>query len=208
MIRKLGLLLFSAAMLAAAHPSLATVYHVTVQNFSFTPRDLNVLVGDTVIWTNTGGFHNVHHTGTPSLFGNSLGSGWTYQFVFNLPAARYDYVCQQHAPGMAGSVTVAATSGIEEPANPVANEFTLQQNYPNPFNSRTTIEFSVPFETNATIRVLNVLGQQVGQIFAGRIGAGQHRVDFNASGLSTGIYYYQLEAAGVPAQIRKMVYLK
>jgi plastocyanin len=208
MIRKLGLLIFSAAMLGAAHPSLATVFHVTVQNTSFSPANINVIHGDTVIWTNTQGFHNVHHTGNPSLFGNAEGSGWTYQFVFNLPAARYDYICQVHGAGMAGSVTVAASSGIEDPAKPVANEFALQQNYPNPFNSRTFIEFSVPFETNATIRVLNVLGQDVGQIFAGRVDAGQHRVDFDANGLPAGMYYYRLEAAGVPAQIRKMVYLK
>ena len=88
-----------------------TSHKVAVSNYMFTPSDLPITVGDTVIWTNTGGTHNVNGSTTvfPTnnvSFGNDLGAGWTYKFVFNT-AGTYNYQCDPHAAmGMVGKVTV------------------------------------------------------------------------------------------------------
>ena len=82
-------------------------WHVTVGNFSFTPNSLTVAPGDSVIWTCTSGFHNVHHTGTPSLFGNAAASApWTYPYLANLPTGAYSYICEIHPGQMQGTLTV------------------------------------------------------------------------------------------------------
>lgn len=62
-----------------------------------------------MVWTNISGLHSVHHNATPSLFGRPIANApWVYTFVFNLPAATYPYICQQHPTLMMGNVTVVA----------------------------------------------------------------------------------------------------
>ena len=84
---------------------------VNVSNYKFTPKELQIEVGDTVEWQNTQGSHNVNGTTTtfpsnPESFGNSIGSGWKYQHVFKT-AGKYDYHCDPHAAGgMVGSIEV------------------------------------------------------------------------------------------------------
>ncbi|GAB4257787.1 MAG: hypothetical protein Kow0027_25130 [Saprospiraceae bacterium] len=97
-----------------------TSHTVVANGLSFTPQNLTIQVGDTVVWDNQGGFHNVN--GDQSLFpGNpeSFGSGpaamapWTYSHVFNT-AGNYDYQCDVHAgSGMTGTITVQAAAGPE-----------------------------------------------------------------------------------------------
>ena len=95
----------------------ATVYSqtkhiVSVTSNNFTPKDLTVSVGDTVVWqNNTNVGHNVNGTKTtypsnPESFGNSVGTNWTYSHVFMTPG-NYDYRCDPHyAFGMVGTITV------------------------------------------------------------------------------------------------------
>ena len=84
-------------------------WDVAVSNFQFNPSVLNVVQGDTVVWTNTSGFHNVHHSATPSLFGNTAGNApWTYTFVVDLPVGSYPYLCEIHPGTMTGTLNVAA----------------------------------------------------------------------------------------------------
>lgn len=76
------------------------------------------------------------------------------------------------------------------------NEFSLNQNYPNPFNPSTQINFSVPKSGDVKLRVYNMLGQKVSDLFDGLKTKGNHSVTFDASGLSSGVYFYQLEFEG------------
>jgi len=71
-------------------------------------------------------------------------------------------------------------------------EFSLSQNYPNPFNPSTTIEFTVPSNSNITITLYDVLGKAVGEIVSGNFNQGKYKVNFNASHLSSGVYLYKL----------------
>ena len=76
-------------------------------------------------------------------------------------------------------------------------DFQLSQNYPNPFNPTTTIRFSVNETMPVTLKVFNTLGQNVATLINGQpYSAGRYRVTWNASSLSTGVYFYKLEAGG------------
>ncbi|MBI3365903.1 MAG: T9SS type A sorting domain-containing protein, partial [Ignavibacteriae bacterium] len=74
----------------------------------------------------------------------------------------------------------------------------LLQNYPNPFNPVTTIEFTLPEPSRVTLKVFNILGQEVAVLLDDAImDDGRQLVDFDASRLSSGVYFYQLYAEGV-----------
>lgn len=83
---------------------------VAVTDYVFTPKDLTINAGDTVIWVDTG-YHNVDgkqstFPNNPESFGNNEGSGWIYKYIFNTPGV-YNYQCDVHvALGMTGTVTV------------------------------------------------------------------------------------------------------
>ncbi|MBO6793122.1 MAG: family 10 glycosylhydrolase [Balneolaceae bacterium] len=94
----------------------------------------------------------------------------------------------------------------EEPTE-LPSTISLQQNYPNPFNPATSISFKLPESGNAQLVVYNLLGQQVATIHEGRLNAGSHTFRFDASGLSTGVYVYQLRYNGT-ALTRKMMLIK
>ncbi|HET6557109.1 MAG TPA: plastocyanin/azurin family copper-binding protein [Prolixibacteraceae bacterium] len=98
--------------LPAMNLAAQTSHQVTVTDGQFTPKDLIIEAGDTVIWTNTGtNAHNVNGTQTtfptnPESFGNEVGLGWTYEYIFNT-VGFYNYQCDPHAAfGMVGTVTV------------------------------------------------------------------------------------------------------
>ena len=72
------------------------------------------------------------------------------------------------------------------------NNLSLEQNYPNPFNPSTTIKFSLPRNGNVKLEVFNSLGQKVATVLNKQISAGTHSVNFNADGLSSGVYLYKM----------------
>ncbi len=83
----------------------------------------------------------------------------------------------------------------------------LAQNYPNPFNPTTNITFSIPAQTRVTIRVFNILGQQVATVTDQEYSAGNHLVVWNASNVASGVYFCRMTAAE-KTQTKKMVVLK
>ena len=89
----------------------------------------------------------------------------------------------------------------------VANEFSLSQNYPNPFNPTTTIEFSIPTAGQVSLKVYNILGQQVMDVVNQEMTQGIHRVTLDASKLSSGVYFYRLKSGNF-VSTQKMLLLK
>ena len=86
-------------------------------------------------------------------------------------------------------------------------KFILQQNYPNPFNPKTTIDFDIPKTSEVKIEVYNVAGQKVQTLLNKQMSAGNHQVEFNAENLSSGIYFYHIQA-GEFQDVKKMVLIK
>ena len=89
----------------------------------------------------------------------------------------------------------------------VPDEYKLTQNYPNPFNPTTNIEYSIPASGIVTITVHNLLGQEVANLVDEFQQAGTYQITWNGNNLSSGIYFYRLQA-GDFVQTRKMVLLK
>jgi len=84
--------------------------------------------------------------------------------------------------------------GIESITNSIPNDYILLQNYPNPFNPSTTIDYVVPKNSWVTLKVYDILGNEVAVISDGYRAAGLHSVTFDASTLASGVYYYTLKA--------------
>lgn len=375
-----------------ASVSFATIHNVTLSGISFNPASLTIQQGDTVRWTNQGGFHNVAEVSNPPVFrsGDPSGTNFTYQFVFAAPLiGAYSYICEVHAPSMAGTVTVQAAgnppdaptylgpqngstgrplngtlswnpaSGADHyivrlgtsnppaivdnmfsgtvynytnltpgtqyfwqaisenefgqaegnvwsfttitppaqatnpfPANGATNvpittilgwdaadgaasyevfigtgeplgsvgvtsettlslsedllhettyqwrvnsindagtttgmtwsftteagsaaddaivpvSFSLGQAYPNPFNSSVRIALNVAQESQTSVRIFDILGQEVSKLVDSRLTAGQHTLEWNAAGQSAGLYFLRCEYAGV-TQTQKLIYL-
>jgi hypothetical protein len=89
----------------------------------------------------------------------------------------------------------------------VARTFSLAQNYPNPFNPSTQIRFSIPKQSLVSLKVFNILGQEVATLLNKEMNSGTYDVDFNAASLSSGIYIYTITAGSYKAT-KKMMLLK
>ncbi|KAF0152738.1 MAG: Glycoside hydrolase starch-binding [Ignavibacteria bacterium] len=98
-------------------------------------------------------------------------------------------------------------TNIQELETGIPTKFSLDQNYPNPFNPTTKIKFAIPADENVSLKVFNVLGQEVATLVNKQLKAGSYSFDWNASNLSSGVYFYRIEA-GSFNQTRKMLLLK
>jgi hypothetical protein len=81
------------------------------------------------------------------------------------------------------------------------------QNYPNPFNPVTNIEFAVDKNDFVLLKIYDILGREVKSLVSQNLTAGEYKVDFDAKGLSSGMYYYSLRA-GENISVKKMVLVK
>lgn len=86
--------------------------------------------------------------------------------------------------------------------------FSLDQNYPNPFNPSTKIKFTLHAKSQITLTVFNVLGEKIIDLLNRDLEAGYHSVDFNASELPSGIYFYRLVIPNKYSEVKKMLLLK
>ena len=87
------------------------------------------------------------------------------------------------------------------------SEFFLSQNFPNPFNPSARIEYKLPRAANVSLKVFNMLGQEVSRLVYEYQDAGYKSVIFDASSLPSGVYLYRLQA-GSFADVRKMLFLR
>jgi hypothetical protein len=104
-------------------------------------------------------------------------------------------------------VVVEIGTGIEPDGSMIAEGFQLRQNYPNPFNPVTAISFTMNRASKVNLEVYNVLGEKVATLVNGQKPAGEHVVEFDATNLSSGLYFYTL-TAGEFKETRKMVLMK
>jgi len=97
-------------------------------------------------------------------------------------------------------------TGIEEEI-PIASDFTLLQNYPNPFNPSTTIKFAITSTGLTTLKIYNSLGEEIAVLINKELTTGSYEIEWNAVGLPSGIYFYQLYTQGI-VETKKMILIK
>jgi hypothetical protein len=97
--------------------------------------------------------------------------------------------------------------GLNETSDAIPGTFILSQNYPNPFNPSTTIRFSIAEQSFVRLDVFNSLGEKVSQLVFKELNAGTYQYDWDAAGLSSGIYFYRLQA-GDYFESKKMILLR
>ncbi|NOS84410.1 MAG: T9SS type A sorting domain-containing protein, partial [Ignavibacteria bacterium] len=96
--------------------------------------------------------------------------------------------------------------GIEPISNIIPQKFALYQNYPNPFNPSTTIKFDLPRNDFVKIKIFDIIGREV-DMFSSELGAGSYKYEFNATNLSSGVYFYKLES-NFYTDVKRMILIK
>jgi uncharacterized protein len=117
-----------------------------------------------------------------------------------------------NAPPFNKSVTIAVTgfpplTGVNGQEGLTPKEFKLSQNYPNPFNPSTVIKFSVPKDGNVSIKVYDIKGQLIKTLVNQNIIVGNYSVDFDGTGLASGVYLYSIETPEYK-DTKKMILVK
>ncbi len=107
-----------------------------------------------------------------------------------------------------------ATLEVSSDTNPIERNLRLEQNFPNPFNPTTTIRFKVPGSSMSrqgssltTLKVLDVLGREIATLINGELESGEHEAVFDASSLSSGVFFYKLQSGSFSAT-KKMILMK
>ncbi|MGB5874118.1 MAG: T9SS type A sorting domain-containing protein [Bacteroidota bacterium] len=98
-------------------------------------------------------------------------------------------------------------TGVAEIPGEVPGVYSLAQNYPNPFNPTTNISYAIPAESFVTLKVFDILGQEVATLVNEFQNPGTYMVDFNAADFANGAYFYRLQAGNF-TDVKKMVLMK
>jgi hypothetical protein len=115
--------------------------------------------------------------------------------------------------GIFSRVAIEGTNivSVQDNVNEVPRVFALSQNYPNPFNPSTIIRYSVPHTSRVSIRVFDILGNEVSTLVDDNVPAGDYTVEFSSNGggtnLASGIYFYKLQAGNF-IETKKMILMK
>ena len=128
---------------------------------------------------------------------------YTDQAVVN--GVTYTYRLISH--DINGTVHEYEQTAQATPEAPIPVEYALDQNFPNPFNPNTTISYALKDAGFVTLKVYNLLGQEVANLVSQRMEAGNYTAGFNGSNLPSGIYVYRLEVNDFAAT-KKMVLMK
>ena len=100
---------------------------------------------------------------------------------------------QSVAPGPCNSYKAGIGDNLEKLVN-IPNEYAIGQNFPNPFNPQTVISYQLPENGHVTLKIYDVLGKEVATLVNEYKEAGYHDVEFSATNLSSGVYFYKLQA--------------
>ena len=141
------------------------------------------------------------------------GDNWISQTsLTGYPLGSVHFVNENIGWAVGGGVILKTTTGgityIEEKEfAEIFDNYFLSQNYPNPFNPTTTIEFTLPQSGYVTLKIYNILGEEVATLFSDRLTVGKYKYDWDASGLASGVYLYGLDTRN-HREVRKMILMK
>ncbi|HEX9656132.1 MAG TPA: T9SS type A sorting domain-containing protein, partial [Bacteroidota bacterium] len=169
------------------------------------PTEFSVDDGTGPVLVRRDGTHNYSNVAADTLLGRMIlklnDRISTFTGVMHYSFNRYKITPRRNDDF--GTVTgVEIERSPERPAT-----FALAQNYPNPFNPSTIIEYNLPVRESVTLKIYNILGQQVRVLVDGVQPEGTYKVRFDASSLPTGVYFYSIQA-GQFRQVKRMLLLK
>ena len=202
-------------------PSVFPATHTVINSgFTFSPDTITINFGDTVIFSLasihtarevTQATWNANQNTSDGGFDTPLGGGT----VVPSHTGIFYYVCAVHYfMGMKGTITVVSPTDVRGTLQTIPREFSLMQNYPNPFNPVTVIRYQLPAESKIVLTVSDVQGKMVARLIDQIQPAGYQSVEWNPSGIASGIYLYRLEAVNIsdPAktfsEVKKMLLIK
>ncbi len=145
--------------------------------------------------------------------GNSDTSNEYYFDDVNVSLGKYQYRLKQISNDSSFSYTneievmFEGIVDVNDNINNLPKEFSLNQNYPNPFNPSTVISYQLPVNSKVMLKVYDVIGKEVATLVNNEQEAGNHTAQFNAKGMSSGMYFYKIEAGNF-VQVKKMILLK
>jgi hypothetical protein len=187
---------------------------VELVSFAANVNESNVTLNwSTATETNNSGFQVERSNGSAyQVVGFVAGHGTTteqqnYTFVDEgLATGKYTYRLKQ----VDFNGTFEYSNTIETEI--LVKEYSLGQNYPNPFNPSTKIKFNLAVDSKVSLKIFDVLGQEVATLINGQLAAGTQEVTFNASSLNSGVYFYRIDASGIDGQkyssVKKMILTK
>ncbi len=187
-----------------------TKHVVMVSNIVFTPKDINVTVGDTVEWQWVEGVHTTTSDSTtgPNSWDSPISSSVPVFSVVITSSGVHSYHCTPHQNlGMIGSITASMPTEIRE-TEQLPFQFTLSQNFPNPFNPSTMIMYNLTSSVFVTLKVYNTLGSEVATLVNQYQNSGEHMAVFDAGkskNLASGIYIYRLKAGNLEKTLKMML---
>jgi hypothetical protein len=177
-----------------------------VQNFSFSPQSLTITVGDIVRWTNISGTHNVKADDNSFTSGPAAPAPWEFTHTFTAVGSN-PYYCEPHqGMGMTGTIIVQDPVSVSDDEL-IAEKFDLKQNFPNPFNPSTRISYAIPSASFVNLKVYDIIGNEIAVLVNEEKQAGNYQIDFDATELTGGIYFYQL-LTGPFVETKKMILMK
>ncbi|MCH8032748.1 MAG: T9SS type A sorting domain-containing protein [Bacteroidetes bacterium] len=186
-----------------------TSHQVVLTNFEFTDADITISIGDTVVWINNQGFHDVDADDNNFSSGDPAMPPWTFVHVFTAKGVN-PYFCSVHGGQggflMSGVVTVMDPVSVSD-QNQIVNEFVLEQNYPNPFNPSTIIRYQIAEKSNVILTVYNSIGKEISTLLNEVKPKGTFTIEFDGNNLPSGIYYLRLQAGNF-IDTKKMVLLR
>ncbi|HWA06395.1 MAG TPA: T9SS type A sorting domain-containing protein [Ignavibacteria bacterium] len=176
---------------------------------SLTTQDVNALTtyNNNIVFAGTSnGFYQSTDNGITWLLRNEgMTSGVSSMAIFN------GYICAGSLGQGIWRRPLSELVGIEQISSTIPEKSGLEQNYPNPFNPNTKIKFQLLKHGNAEIIIYDITGRRIQKLLNEELNAGEYEIDFNASGLSSGIYFYKLEVNSgkeVFTDTKKMVLIK
>jgi plastocyanin len=210
--RKLTSIIWVIVFLAALSVAQAATHVIkfgSTLGSTYSPNTLNAVVGDTIQWEGSFSFHPLSSTSVPAgaqSFHQASGSVFSYPVTVG---GTYLYQCDAHVGiGMAGSFSALTATSVENIQNASQlNDFKLGQNYPNPFNPSTMISFSIPFQTFVSIKVYNLIGEEIATIVNENMAAGSYSRLWSAASIPSGVYFYRMQA-GNYTSMKKLVLMK
>ncbi len=113
-----------------------------------------------------------------------------------------------NACGWLDSTIITSFTENKDIGSEIVNLFKLKQNYPNPFNPRTTIEFSIPKSKFVSLKIYNLLGQEVATLVLDKLTPGNYKYTWDASGFASGVYIYKMQTERGFTMMKKLLLIK